>query len=500
VSGFAISSPWDDTPVEIAVRKLRRQADALRAEARQARAGGDYDEAVRLRFDAIAHDRIAELRLLGDETTTLDAARKSVRSERLNALADKPALGGVRAPGAQVLDDVAEWLRCHVSVPDDHYVTVLVLWAAHTYLVHSFDSTPRLAVLSPEKQCGKTRVLELLDLVCAGAERLSDASPAYVFRRIADGPVTILLDEADAIWRRGKADESAEALRSIVNAGHRKGAFVGRVAMNGKAAQLERHHVYAPVALAGIGAQALPDTILDRAVVLHMKRIAPSEHVAEYRERTTAPEGHELRDRLTGWAESVADRIGNEWPAMPPGVRDRAADVWEPLVVVADLAGGSWPTRARDACMALVGAASEDAASVGVRLLTDLYTVFDERDGVASARWTDTILGALHAMDEAPWGDWYGRKFSARDLAKVLRNYGAKSRDVRIGDAVAKGYRSQDLWDAWTRYGVLGTGSATCATSATGVARVVADVAHVAHTPPNDQELVDFDEPRDADR
>ena len=97
----------------------------------------------------------------------------------------------------------------------------MTLWAAHTHLVESFESTPRLALLSPEKQCGKTRVLELLALLGAGAETLSDASAAYLFRRIGAGAVTVLLDEADAIWKRGKSDDTAEALRSIVNAAPR---------------------------------------------------------------------------------------------------------------------------------------------------------------------------------------------------------------------------------------------------------------------------------------
>jgi hypothetical protein len=140
--------------------------------------------------------------------------------------------------------------------------------------------------------------------------------PAYLFRRIAADAVTMLLDEADAIWKRGKADEAAEALRSIVNAGHRKNATVGRVEMKGQAANLVRFRVYAPVAVAGIG-NCLPDTVLDRSVIIPMRRRAPDEHVAEYRERTTRPVGEALRDRLATWAATVADKVGWPWPALP---------------------------------------------------------------------------------------------------------------------------------------------------------------------------------------
>ena len=175
--------------------------------------------------------------------------------------------------GAKLLDEVQEFLSGYVIFPSTAAAVTATLWAAHTHLVSEFESTPRLALLSPEKQCGKSRVLELLELLSAGAETLSDASPAYLFRRIGAGPVTILLDEADAIWKRGKADETAEALRSIVNAGHRRSATVGRVEMNGQGANLTRFPVYAPAAIAGIG--NLPDTIMDRAVIVRMRRRAP---------------------------------------------------------------------------------------------------------------------------------------------------------------------------------------------------------------------------------
>ncbi|MGO8958701.1 MAG: DUF3631 domain-containing protein [Streptosporangiaceae bacterium] len=404
-----------------------------------------------------------------------------------------PVLKVVSAPepgdGAALLDEVHAFLRAYVVFPSAAAAAAVTLWAAHTHLVGQFESTPRLALLSPEKQCGKSRVLELLELVCAGAETLSDASPAYLYRRIGAGEVTILLDEADAIWKRGKSDETAEALRSIVNAGHRRSATVGRVEMNGQAAKLTRFRCYAPAAIAGIG--NLPDTIMDRAVVVRMRRRAPDERVRDYRERTTRPEGDALRELLAKWAADVADRVGVPWPQMPAGVADRPADVWEPLLMVADIAGGDWPKRAAQACTAFVNGAREDTETVGTRLLGDIRDVF----GDADALWTETILERLHALDEAPWGDWYGKPLNPRDLAKLIKPYQAKSRDVRHDGVVRKGYYRADLLDAWNRY----ASTATSATSATPLASHVADVAPVADHPqtctacgePLDQALTD---------
>jgi hypothetical protein len=373
-----------------------------------------------------------------------------------------------------------------VVFPSEHAAVAVTLWIVHTHLVACFDATGRLVLLSPEPECGKTRVLELAEAACAGGEMLNDASAAYLFRRIGTedaGPVTLLLDEADAIWKRGKSDESAEALRSIVNAGHRKGATVGRVEMNSHDARLIRFPVYAPAALAAKG-DPLPDTIMSRAVVLRMRRRAPDQQVRPYRTRITRPEGEALRGKIASWTASVAARVGDPWPGLPPGVTDRPADVWEPLIAVADLAGGAWPQLARDACTAMVTGTREDAQSTGVRLLADLREMF----GDDAAMFTETILTRLRKLDEAPWGDWHGHPLTARDLARKLRDYQTpdgkpiSSRQVRAGEITAKGYRRTDLTDAWSRYLPAG-GRETSETRETPLASHVSLVSDVSDTP-----------------
>jgi hypothetical protein len=409
------------------------------------------------------------------------------RSAGKRAPAPTPAKPSVPVPGdpAALLYELRGWLSSYVAFPSAHTAVAVTLWAVHTHLVDKFDATGRLVLLSPEPECGKTRVLELLELACAGAEMLSDASAAYLFRRIGTedaGPVTLLLDEADAIWKRGKGDESAEAIRSIVNAGHRKGATVGRVEMNSHDAKLTRFGVYAPAALAAKG-DPLPDTITSRAVVVRMRRRAPGQQVRRYRQRITRPEGEELRGKIASWAASVAARVGDPWPDLPAGVDDRPADVWEPLITVADLAGGDWPRLARAACTALVSGGRDDAQSPGTRLLADLRAVFGDADALS----TEVILGKLHELGEAPWGDWYGHRLTARELAKLLKPYGVKPKVVRIGEATPRGYQRDHLADPWTRYlPPPHGGSATSATSATPLISDVAHVADVAHTPDGD--------------
>jgi hypothetical protein len=193
-----------------------------------------------------------------------------------------------------------------------------------------------------------------------------------------------------------------------------------------------------------------------------MRRRAPTERVEPYRRRLHAPEGNRLRDELAAWAVQLD--IEGIYPEMPEGVEDRAADVWEPLLSVADGVGGHWPERARVAAVALVADSKVATPSLGIRLLSDLRDIFH---GEASMG-TSLILKLLCEIDEAPWDDLKGKSLDARRLANFLRPYHVKSKNVRVGEAIVRGYAREDLWDSWTRYlGDPAQGSATSATSAT---------------------------------
>jgi hypothetical protein len=177
-----------------------------------------------------------------------------------------------------------------------------------------------------------------------------------------------------------------------------------------------------------------------------MRRRAPAEHVEPYRRKLHAGNGHKLRDRLAAWATQI--NLDDVLPDMPPEITDRPADVWEPLLAVADAAGGKWPELARVAAVALVADSKAGTPSLGVRLLADLKDVFGERDHMS----TDEIIKQLCDMEEAPWGDMRGKAVDPRKLATLLKPYEVKSKAVRIGGKTLRGYAREDLWDSWIRY------------------------------------------------
>ncbi|MFI7406597.1 DUF3631 domain-containing protein [Streptomyces sp. NPDC049541] len=358
--------------------------------------------------------------------------------------------------GAALLDEVEAFHRRFNVFPREAAYVAVTLWDAHAHLIDAFDGTARLAFLSPEPGSGKSRALEIVETLTPRAATTVNASANALFRLVEaeGGTPTLLFDEIDTVF--GPKAGGNEEVRGFLNSGYRRGAKSLRCVGDGSNQNTEWFSSFCAVAMAGLG--SLPDTILTRSVIIRMRKKAPNEKAEPYRRRVHEKQGHALRDRLAKWADTIRDDVAQAWPEMPEGVSDRPADVWEPLLAVADAAGGHWPERARVACLELVRAAGEgNGSSLGIRLLTDL------RDKVfcgAERMPTAVILEVLHRIDDAPWADMdgNGKPLNARMLAKMLGEYvTAKNepigpRSIRTAQGVPKGYYTEDLADAWLRY------------------------------------------------
>ncbi|MEU2160385.1 DUF3631 domain-containing protein [Streptomyces sp. NPDC019208] len=372
--------------------------------------------------------------------------------------------------GAALLGEVEAFHRRFNVFPTEAAYVAVTLWDAHAHLLDCFDSTPRLAFLSPEPGSGKSRALEIVETLVPRAEATVNASPNALFRLVeaAEGRPTLLFDEIDTVFGPKAGDN--EPVRGFLNSGYRRIGTMLRCVGDGANQSVQRFSSFCAVAMAGLG--SMPDTILTRSVIIRMRKRAPNEHVEPYRLRLNEKEGHALRDQLARWADSVRNQVADSWPELPEGVTDRPADVWEPLLAVAEAAGGDWPRRARAACLELVNAAHDnDEASLGIRLLTDLRDkVFCGADRMPTA----VILEMLLALDDAPWADVDDKPLNSRMLSKLLGQYVTpankpiKPRGIRTPSGTPKGYYADDLSDAWTRYcPPPPQESATSATSAT---------------------------------
>ncbi|MGH3711051.1 MAG: DUF3631 domain-containing protein [Pseudonocardiaceae bacterium] len=383
----------------------------------------------------------------------------------------------VRA-GHEVLDAVAAFVARFSVFPSKHCAPTLALWYAHTHASEQFYVTPRLILDSAEPGSGKTRVLEVAQYLVRAPEMTISATPAALFRLVSMGPITILFDEVDAIFNP-KNGGNNEDLRGLLNAGYKRSATIARCVGDTKTMKVERFPVYAPAALAGI-AGAMPTTITTRAITIHMRRRRTDEPVEPFRERQVSQEANPLREELAAWIESTGSQLGDARPAMPDGVTDRSSEIWEPLLAIADTAGGHWPDTARNACRHFVLDTGLHITSLGVRLLADLRHVFTAHG--TDRMTTADILTALLDLEESSWGDLHGKPLDARRLGRELGKYGVRSKDIKVNNQALKGYRADGadgLADVWSRYLPP---TATAATNATAQLTTVADTTEVADT------------------
>lgn len=193
----------------------------------------------------------------------------------------------------------------------------------------------------------------------------------------------------------------------------------------------------------------LPDTLMDRAIVIEMQRKTPGEHVERLRLDRLPDLCDPLRRQMARWAGDHADGVAAIDPEVPTGLHDRAADNWRPLLALSDALGGEWPTRARAAARTLSGVDHEDA--IGVQLLWDIKEVWPDQPELSSK----ALIEALVAMAERPWATWskQDKPLTGHALARLLRKFHiVPAGTIRIGDKTHKGYRRASFEDAWARY------------------------------------------------
>jgi hypothetical protein len=342
-----------------------------------------------------------------------------------------------------LLDAVRDLIRSYVVISNAQ-ADAIALWTVHTHVIDAFDATPFLAVTSPEKRCGKTRLLDVLELIAARPWRTIMPSDAVLYRKIdADAP-TLMLDETDAIFN--SRNPNTEPLRALLNAGNQRGTVVPRCA--GPKQELREFQVFGPKVLAGIG--ALPDTIGDRSIPIRLARKRADEQVERFRRRTARELAEPLHQELASWAQDAVEELAAARPEVPEVLDDRAEEAWEPLLAIADLAGGNWPERARLAALKLSAPTGRDDDALGVKLLSDIRGVFQVQgvDRIPSA----ALAAALAELEESPWGDIRGKQLDARGLARRLKPFDVRPRTIRLGDETPKGYQLEQFADAFARY------------------------------------------------
>lgn len=378
---------------------------------------------------------------------------------------DEPQHDAASIDGAHLLDRVQAFLLRFLCLPSSAANTIIPLWAAHTHFMDVWETTPRLAFLSAEPGSGKSMAMRITALLCPRTLEVASASVASLIRamEVPEGRPTFFLDEIDTKY--GSKAKGDEDLRGFINAGHDLDGFILRNNYVDDIWQPVKISVFAAICMAGIG-DILPDTILTRSIALKMRKRLPSESVESYRRRDHKPIGRTLRDELAKWADQERNRAKALRPILPDEIADRDADVWEPLIAVADLAGGRWPALARQAAVEMLQLAkARKRPSLGGQLLAAIRVCFGDKDRLATAE----LLAKLLADEEAPWRDLGRKKLDARILAEMLAEFDIGPVGIRVSkNSTVRGYKREAFKEAWDRYLPSSVANATSATDATG--------------------------------
>jgi hypothetical protein len=352
-----------------------------------------------------------------------------------------------------VLELVHYVLQGYVDMQPHEFVGV-TLWALHTHVFDRFQIAPRLAVLSPVRGCGKSKLLLLLEKLVANPERHDNATAASLYRIIEQNTPTLLLDEGDNLGL--KIDR---VMRSVLNSGHLKGGKITRVIRN----QPRSFDTFGPAAIGAIGTLTLP--LLHRAIVILLHRTLRDDlktmEMMQSPEETRRFEG--LRREAVTWAQRVQFDFD---PKLPKILRGRIADNWRPLIAIADsFHDAHWSEMARDAAIVFAdGYHDEDAC---VALLVDIRTIFRTLnvDRIRSA----VLAVALHELETGAgiWSAWRGENddqsphpITQGEIASLLRRFDPNLRPRTVFELGSRkdrgpsgqGYYANQFEKWWAKY------------------------------------------------
>jgi hypothetical protein len=350
-----------------------------------------------------------------------------------------------------ILDKINDLLKKLVILKNEETYWALTLWLAHTYAIKEFDFTPRLAIWSPEKRCGKSLLMEITSYLIEKPRMTSSISVSALFRTIEQFEGTVVfLDETDRTFGRDANREKANDLIQICNSGFKRGSTVIRT--EGKDFKIKEFKVFCPVVLAGIGINSIPETIADRSILIEMRRKYPNESIQEFESDQIDEIFEPLRKFLREWIDENSNKFRQARPEMPSELNSRARDVWKGLFKIAESAGDTWKEKAWNACLVLqVGREGEDEVSWKLRLLEDIRRVFDgDRMG------TQELLDALKTIEDASYK--FNERFNSHYLSNGLKDYGIKSEQLTPRTTHGeegkqyRGYRRSSFKEAWKRY------------------------------------------------
>lgn len=356
------------------------------------------------------------------------------------------------------LEYVENTVREYVCLPSEADYAAVALWVIATHMSRHHAVYSRLIITAASKVCGKSRLGELVAILSSKGKVQSSPTAPVLFRQMNNGwrgenssPPTLFFDEMHNIWKSAKkGSETAMAIVDIVKEGSSRLGTVPRCSQADQFGVIE-YRVGGYLILACVG--SMPDEVESRGIVIRMRKIGPNDApVSQWKAR------HHSKVRVV---RDALDKLFRDAPELPEidessiPARDRDADIWEPLIQIADYAGGDWPKRAREACQLKVRAFHDDDNDKNFRfqLLCGISQMFAVHAGRKVVKGSD-LVEYLSSDTDAPW---YRDDYTTTFLRQVLQEFEIKAGTHRPGGGCGPvhGYQRDDFIDAWQRYGLL---------------------------------------------
>ncbi|MCR9186622.1 MAG: DUF3631 domain-containing protein [Halieaceae bacterium] len=393
---------------------------------------GAVDSAEKIEGDVLAackqnQDIPIDLR---DDSTKTDAGIQTVLGGQ--------AAGGAQAPPAEPATQMVEVIKRY-CVLTEYEVDAMALWLIASYIIDDFRVFSKLALISPEKRCGKTTTMEVTSSMAKDGQLMSNMTKAILYRITEKRQPTLFIDEADTFLKNGDSD-----LNGLINSSHTKAA-AKVMRCDGDNFEAREFSTWMPMVLASIG--DLPGTLMDRSIVINLRRKKSYEHTEEV-PVDLQDLNEPLRQTIAAWVAANRTLIRNQSVQLPKVGNDRAGDNWKPLFQVAAVLGEPWLGRCEKACRELTVTAEPELQTM---LLRDIQQFFLKSG--SSRATSKELCEALISDEDGPWKTCNtGKPITPNLVGKLLRPYGVKPKTIRVGDKTLRGYEHAQLEDAFERY------------------------------------------------
>ena len=391
------------------------------------------------------------------KTTTPDGADNKSASEEPKIYSELKPCG--EPVGSEIFGDIISDLQRYMKIGEEEAITG-TFWVAHANIFKDFPYSPRLVITAPMKNCGKTILLSVLQSMTNHSLNGDNMTPACYFRVSHNGSVSFFLDEADMWFQKGNRNN--DDMVCALNGGYeQRGHFFRTV---GDSHEPKRYDTHAAVALAGIQLdRKLPDTTLDRSILIRMQRAKPGELSERFRSRTHLPIFQRHGERLLRWCNDHREQLQSHIPKIPDQVDGREFNNWESLISIAELASPEWGKKVLHI---LLNQTPTDADDVGIRLLRDCRRLFDRQfqdDKAIKPADLAIALGGLPDVDDDSYRTWarhhaskyreeQDARIKGRDVTALLAPFGVRKITVRLPDDHVLGFKWADIINAQVTY------------------------------------------------